>query len=716
MLRRLERPGLGKEIQGNHQGLRGGRAFLVLVFLLSVFAAPACGRVYTLASGSAQGVYLPLANDLAAVAKRSGVEIRVLPSEGSKQNLVWLAEGRADLALAQSDIAWNAYRGKDGFLRPVTSLRVVAPLYTEAIHILIRRTLYVHRVDDLRGKRVAVGPAGGGTEANAAQVLGAAGLTLAEVDARHLSVEEAMAALRRGELDAAFVTSGVPSAAATGVLADRSATLLEPDRDFLERLRRIFPFYRNKNIETSDYPHLNEQITTAGVQALLVGRSEIPDATIDLLVRALSASEKLSSKYHLPAPGDGISDLEIPLFETARSYYTIQSLLHRRKLLIGTILFLLLAGVAVVSFRSDLWRLLRRDGDRFLHAGIYFFTVWLVGSLLLYQTEHRINDNYASLWSSLWSGLITIYSLSSKEPLSLEGRVIAVAMFILGLGGLLWLIERLTSFYVETKLMPLIRGGFARMHRMQDHYVIAGWNEKGPGIVEQLQSDDLGGHRHVVILAPEKARGLPPQSRWVHVESGDRANEHDLRKVNIPAAHSAIILADSEPDADPRTILAILAIRKICSKQGRHISVTAEIVDSSNADLARYAGGESDGTIEVVSYHEVGQGLLTQAAVNPGIANLYRKLLDLKKDNSEIHRAPVPELLVDKSFDDLVRLTLEDRIRGGYVIPIAIQRQGELFINPTPAQIEKLKKDDVIFALCDSSRDLDRLYSAAARD
>src|SRR4051794_21087272 len=207
----------------HRQGFRGWLAFLVV--LLCVFAAPARGRVYTLASGSAQGVYLPLAQDLSVVAKKAGIEIQVLPSEGSKQNLTWLAEGRADLALAQSDIAWNAYSGKDGFLLPVTSLRVIAPLYTEAIHILIRRTLYVHKVEDLRGKRVAMGPAGSGTEANAAQMLGAAGITPAEIDARHLSVEEAMAALRRGEIDAAFMTSGVPSAAVTGVLADGSATL-----------------------------------------------------------------------------------------------------------------------------------------------------------------------------------------------------------------------------------------------------------------------------------------------------------------------------------------------------------------------------------------------------------------------------------------------------------------------------------------------------------
>ncbi|HEY0513032.1 MAG TPA: TAXI family TRAP transporter solute-binding subunit [Thermoanaerobaculia bacterium] len=689
------------------QGL--GPGFL-LVILLAVFAAPACGRVYTLASGSAQGVYLPLANDMAVVARKSGVEIRVIPSEGSRQNLAWLAEGRADLALAQSDIAWNAYSGRGGFPKPVTSLRVIAPLYTEAIHILIQRTLYIHRIEDLRGKRIAVGPAGSGTETNAAQMLGAAGLTLAEVNARHLSIEESMAALRSGEIDAAFVTSAVPSPLVTGVLADRSATLLEPDRDFLERLRKIFPFYLTKNIETSDYPHLDEQVTTAGVQALLVGRDDIPAATIGHLVRAFSVSPELTAKYRLPSAGDGASDSEIPLFEEARSYYRLQSWLHQRKLFIGTVLFLLIATIAVLRFQRGIWRLLRRDGDRFLHAGIYLFVVWVGGSLMLYRAEHRINDNYASPWKSLWSGLITIYSLSGKEPLSLEGRVAAIIMFILGLGGLLWLIERFASFYVETKLLPLIRGGFARVHKMKNHYVIAGWNEKGVGIIKQLHGEELE-HRHIVILAPEQAKGLPRHHKLIQVVHGERAYEDCLKEVNVSAAHSVIILADSaEPAEDARTILTILAIRKICSEQGLEpVPVSAEIVDSRNVKLAQYAGGEQDGRLEVVSSNDVGRSLLTQAAVHPGLFTVYSQLLEFKKNNSEIHRAPMPSSFVDKSFEEILTQSATNRERKIYVMPIAIQREGKIHINPARDALGKLAASDFLFALCDSPKNLENL-------
>lgn len=689
---------------------------LALVSALPAFAAPAPPQVYTLASGGPQGVYFPLAQGIAAVAHKAGVEIRVLPSEGSKQNLAWLSEGRADLALTQSDTAWDAYKGRASFLRPLTSLRAIASLYTEAIHILVHRPLYIHRLEDLRGKRIAVGPAGSGTEANATQLLAAAGLTLDEVDARHLSVEEAMAALRRGELDAAFVTSGVPSAAVRGVLADGSSSLFEPDRDLLDRLREACPFFLTKNIEQTDYPHLGEQVTTAGVQALLVGRSNLPAATVDRLIQAISTDRNLTEKYHLNAPADAAADIAIPVFEPAQRYYKAQAWPRRRNLLIGIIAAILILALIVFRFQSGFWRLIRRD--EFLRVGIYFSVVWLAGSLTLYWTEHRVNDNYSSVWKSMWSGLITIYSLSSKEPLTFEGRVVGIIIFLLGLAGLLWLAERLASFYVEKKIIPLFRGGFARMHKMKDHYVIAGWNEKGPGIVSQLHGDDLKDRRLIVILAKEGQAQHPNFPGPVQIEHGERSSEEGLRRAHVEAAHSVILLADP-PDgtADASTILAILAVRKICAEHQpvRQVPVIAEIVDPKHVNLATFAGAELGGTLEIVSSSEVGQGLLTQTAVHPGLSKVYRKLLEFKVGSSEIHRTRMPDDFVAKTFDSLVSWTVQQRSGGSYVLPIAIQRESEVYINPT-SHADKpglLEKGDFLFAICDSPRDLESLYHPA---
>jgi hypothetical protein len=250
---------------------------------------------------------------------------------------------------------------------------------------------------------------------------------------------------------------------------------------------------------------------------------------------------------------------------------------------------------------------------------------------------------------------------------------------------------------------------------MKDHYVILGWNEKGFGIIDQLHGEDFDHHRHIVILAPEEADDLP-QHRLIHIERGERTNEDNLKHLNIPMAHSVILLADSAgPTADARTILTILAIRKLCSEQAsKPVPVVAEIVDSKNVRLAKYAGAGHDGRLEIVSSNDVGRSLLTQAAVHPGICTVYSQLLEFKKNNSEIHGAKIPSQLAEQgfSFDDLVKLSLARR-HEVCVIPIAIQRDGEIYVNPAPARFRKLAEADVMFALCGSSKELNDLLNQA---
>ena len=92
------------------------------------------------------------------------------------------ARNTADLAILQNDIAHYAFHGTtlerfDG--KPVKNIRGVMGLHREPVQLVARADAGIKSVADLRGKRVAVGPLGSGTEANAAQFLEAYGLPLA---------------------------------------------------------------------------------------------------------------------------------------------------------------------------------------------------------------------------------------------------------------------------------------------------------------------------------------------------------------------------------------------------------------------------------------------------------------------------------------------------------------------------------------------------------
>ena len=74
----------------------------------------------------------------------------------------------------------------------------MATLYPETVQIVTLDKTGVKPLNDVKGKRVAVGAAGSGTEANARQILEAYGITYDDIKVQYLSFAEASNALKDG--------------------------------------------------------------------------------------------------------------------------------------------------------------------------------------------------------------------------------------------------------------------------------------------------------------------------------------------------------------------------------------------------------------------------------------------------------------------------------------------------------------------------------------
>jgi TRAP transporter TAXI family solute receptor len=186
------------------QSNKYGVFLLVIWLVLIIFLpkdAPASNHdnILNLATGSKTGVYYPVGQGIAEAVKESNIKINVLSSEGSIENLNWLEEGKVQLCLAQSDIAYNAYNGLGRFPSKLSNIRTISSLYTEAVHIIVRNPLYIRKIEDMKGKRISVGPKGGGTESNALTVLEASGLTQDEFKLLNLSFDEGVKAIRENK-------------------------------------------------------------------------------------------------------------------------------------------------------------------------------------------------------------------------------------------------------------------------------------------------------------------------------------------------------------------------------------------------------------------------------------------------------------------------------------------------------------------------------------
>jgi len=162
-------------------------------------------RAFVVAGGPEAGEYDLVARTIAARLTAQGFSASGSSTQGSIENLQLLQRGAANIALAQGDIARQAYQGQGAFGGTAHNpdLRAIASLYPEAFHIAVLADGPVQSIADLRGRRLDAGLAASGTRASTLQVLAAHGLPAGSVELVSSSnFDQAVRALVDKQVDA----------------------------------------------------------------------------------------------------------------------------------------------------------------------------------------------------------------------------------------------------------------------------------------------------------------------------------------------------------------------------------------------------------------------------------------------------------------------------------------------------------------------------------
>jgi TRAP transporter TAXI family solute receptor len=234
-------------------------------------AMPAEIRV---ATGNDVGLYHEFGQRLAArLEAKTGRPSRALSSLGSLENQRRLINGEANLALVQID-ALNE-----------SSVVVVMPLYYEVAYLLVRDEADIKTIDDLRGKRVAIGAHESGTRIAAEQILAFYGIkndtfTTIESDFNTLVSDES--------LDAAIAITGENNPALEELLSSNKFRLIGLPRT--EALTSEYGSFKTFHI------HLvggDAGVSTVRTAAVLAARRDAPDKLIKAALEAVYSEPAL---------------------------------------------------------------------------------------------------------------------------------------------------------------------------------------------------------------------------------------------------------------------------------------------------------------------------------------------------------------------------------------------------------------------------------------
>jgi len=243
-------------------------------------AAPAETVFVNIGTGGTAGTYFPLGGAFAEIwnNKIEGINATAQSTGASVANINLLKDGKVEVVIVQNDVAWYASRGEvmfDG--DKFEEIRGLATMYAEPLQI-VTTDPEIKTVADLKGKKIAVGAIGSGVEANARQIIAAAGMDFEnDIDAKFLSFSEASSGLKDKQVDAAFLTAGIPTAAIQDLSAQHEVTVVAIEGAVAEKLLTDYKFFTEFTVPANTYKGQTEDVQTLTVKSMLAVSSNLDE-------------------------------------------------------------------------------------------------------------------------------------------------------------------------------------------------------------------------------------------------------------------------------------------------------------------------------------------------------------------------------------------------------------------------------------------------------
>jgi TRAP-type uncharacterized transport system substrate-binding protein len=315
---------------------RHARLWIVLI-LLTVIAlgigiylnGPVPPRKITMATGAPGSSYDRFGQQYQSQLGKHGLEVNLVNTSGSIDNLERLVKGEVDVAFVQGGTASHV---KD----PDEVLRGLVACYREPLWVFSRPppakpgeppgTVRIGSLGQFfRDKRIAVGPEGSGTAVLARLVLHENGLQEKDVQLLHPPLKDAPAQLERREVDAAFFVAMAEDPYIKELLPLRDkGILLLPFRRHQLAYARLFPYLKpitlaegsldlEKNIPHSD-------VMLLAPAAFLACRKDLHPEVIEQVLKEAFIIHGTGNKIDPPGQFPTLDGVDLPVDDTAMAY------------------------------------------------------------------------------------------------------------------------------------------------------------------------------------------------------------------------------------------------------------------------------------------------------------------------------------------------------------------------------------------------------------
>ena len=278
---------------------------------------------------------------------------------------------------------------------------------------------------------------------------------------------------------------------------------------------------------------------------------------------------------------------------------------------------------------------------------------------------------------------ITTVGYGDLTPVTVEGRLVAIAVVLSGLGAMSYTLVRVTAFIMDGHLNRYLRNRKVedKMKNLSNHFIVCGIGHTGSQIIAELIREKVP---FVAIDTSEKLHNDPRLKEHPYI-IGDATMDEVLQQAGVERA--AGIAASLHDDA--KNMFLVVSARNLNPK----IRIVANTIEDNSGDKMLRAGANA-----VVFTGQVGARRLANLLLRPNVANFIEVMIRHDQDPS------FEEFLIAKGSTQIgLPLSKLDKDLSFRLRPVAIRHGDDRFIYNPPDDYVLREEDTLVVIISNSN-------------
>lgn len=259
-------------------------------------------KFVSIVGASSGGTFFLVANGMAQLfnEKMPSGQYSAQSTAGTPAIFKALNAGDGEIGFGQSSMAADALKGEGKFEgNQINNMLGMSYMFPNVMHLVVNKNAGIKTPEDMKGKRIGVGEAGGGVEIDSRRLFQAMGMDLEkDIKPEFVTGSQATDLLRNNQIDAAIMPGGLGASAVVDILSSDSFELIAFPEEVVAKVIEINPAYFAYDIPANTYPNQAEMSKGYAEANWLFARADLSEDFVYQVLTVLYENQEAMANVH----------------------------------------------------------------------------------------------------------------------------------------------------------------------------------------------------------------------------------------------------------------------------------------------------------------------------------------------------------------------------------------------------------------------------------